>query len=134
MENQIKEPALFIAHDLFDMGPSRSLTSRRIPPHPRSRPDTAHAIDHATSASCVAPVHRIVPRPNSVLRQVRHSAANPGIRQRRHLLQPSLQEMRNEADWISASPLPRPPHYLDAMTSHRPSMHPLDKTMRTLSS
>ena len=55
---------------------------RRIPPHPRSRPDAAHAIDRATSASRVAPVHRIVPRPNSVSRQVRPSAANPGIRQR----------------------------------------------------
>uniref|UniRef100_A0A0D9Y930 Uncharacterized protein n=1 Tax=Oryza glumipatula TaxID=40148 RepID=A0A0D9Y930_9ORYZ len=38
--------------------------------------------------------------------------------------------MRNEADWISVSPLPHPPHYPNAMTSRRPSMHPLDKTMR----
>ncbi|EAZ21000.1 hypothetical protein OsJ_36651 [Oryza sativa Japonica Group] len=119
---------------------------RRIPPHPRSRPDAAHAIDRATSASRVAPVHRIVPRPNSVSRQVRPSAANPGIRQR-------------HARWARDSTPVKPPSpsavtprdeersRLDKrvaiatsaklsrrMTSRRPSMHPLDKTMRTLSS
>uniref|UniRef100_A0A0E0QKY1 Uncharacterized protein n=1 Tax=Oryza rufipogon TaxID=4529 RepID=A0A0E0QKY1_ORYRU len=36
---------------------------RRIPPHPRSCPDAAHAIDRTTSASRVAPVHRIVSVP-----------------------------------------------------------------------
>uniref|UniRef100_A0A0E0QKX9 Uncharacterized protein n=1 Tax=Oryza rufipogon TaxID=4529 RepID=A0A0E0QKX9_ORYRU len=83
---------------------------RRIPPHPRSCPDAAHAIDHTTFASRVAPVHRIVsvPAPRPEL-EVGGSGG-------RAVLPPSpLRESRTAGRWE-----PRIEHLQASPTASRP--------------